>query len=114
MASFPRGPAWTISAPAVKGRLLSAGVLVRNSGGGIAVQKAQNERNPSKKVLNPSNIELVQQPHENSCNSLIGYDRMFDLVFIEIDQIGPLQDCCVTVHYCWDNVFTVKTNEPLM
>ena len=69
MASFPRGPAWTISAPAVKGRLLSAGVLVRNSGGGIAVQKARNERNPSKKVQNPSNIEcgnrggLVQFSH---------------------------------------------------
>ena len=69
MASFPRGPAWTISAPAVKGRLLTAGVLVRNSGGDIAVQKARNERNPSKKVLNPSNIEggnrrgLVQFPH---------------------------------------------------
>ena len=73
MASFPRGRAWTISAPAVKGRLLTAGVLrlVRNShgGGGIAVQKAQNERNPSKKVLNPSNIErgnrggLVQFSH---------------------------------------------------
>ena len=53
MASFPRGPAWTISAPAVKGRPLSAGILVRNSEGGIAV-------------------------------------------------------------YCWDNVFTVKSNEPLM
>ena len=69
MASFPRGPAGTISAPAVKGRLLTAGVLVRNSGGGIAVQKARNERNPSKKVLNPSNIErgnrggLVQFSH---------------------------------------------------
>ena len=71
MASFPRGPAWTISAPAVKGRLLTAGVLVRNSGGDIAagVQKARNERNPSKKVLNPSNIErgnrggLVQFSH---------------------------------------------------
>ena len=50
MDSFPR-------APAIKGSLLSAGVLVRNSGGGIAVQKARNERNPSKKVLNPSNIE---------------------------------------------------------
>ena len=31
---------------------------MRNSGVGIAIQKAAlNERNPSKKVLNPSNIE---------------------------------------------------------
>ena len=58
-----------MSSPAVKGSLLSAGVLVRNSGGGIAVQKARNERNPSKKVQNPSNIEcgnsggLIQFSH---------------------------------------------------
>ena len=79
------------------------------------------------KFLSPSNacrifklstaivpVQSISQAPENSCNSLIGYDRMFDLVSIEIDQIGPLQDCCVTVHYCWDNVFTVKTNEPLV
>ena len=39
MASSPRGRAWTISTPAL---LLSAGVLVRNSGGGIAFQKTRN------------------------------------------------------------------------
>ena len=38
MASFPRGQPWTISAPAFKGSLLSACVLVRKSGGGIAVR----------------------------------------------------------------------------
>jgi hypothetical protein len=69
MAAFPRGRACTIGAPTLKGSLLSIGILVRNSGGSIAVQKAQNERYSPKKVFNPSNIEsrngggLIQFSH---------------------------------------------------
>ena len=65
----PPGLVWTICAAALKGSLLSAGVRVRNSGGCIANQKARNERYPSKKVLNLSNVEsrnrggLMKFPH---------------------------------------------------
>ena len=52
MAAFPRGRACTIGAPTLKGSPLSIGILVRNSGGGIAVQKARNEWYSPKKVFN--------------------------------------------------------------
>jgi hypothetical protein len=45
MAYLPRGRAWTIKTPALKGTLLSAGILVRNSGGGIAVSNVSDNIN---------------------------------------------------------------------
>ncbi len=72
VAYFTRGLAWTICASALKGGPLSAGVLVWNSRGGIAItaiQEARNERHPSKKVGNPANVDsgnrggLMEFPH---------------------------------------------------
>ena len=105
MASFTRSKAWTISATAFKGHLLSVGVLVRNSRGGIAFQKALNDRYPSKKVLNPSNKErgnrggLVQFSHSIGlhCASQVqvqilkGAEEDQVKCNVQPDQIRPLQ-----------------------
>ena len=59
-------------------------------------------------------LKSVGQALEDSCNSLIGYKCMLLAVFVQRNQIWPLQSLGVTVHYGRNNVFTVKSNKPLM
>ena len=59
-------------------------------------------------------LQSVGQALENSCNCLIGYKCMLFAVFVQRNQIWPLQSLGVTVHYGRNNVFTVKSNKPLM
>ncbi len=57
MAAPPPGRACTIGTKAPKSVPLSANVLMWNSWGCIFIQKAWNERDSAKEVVNPSDIE---------------------------------------------------------
>ena len=58
--------------------------------------------------------KAVGQALEYPCNSLIGNKWMLLAVLVHRNQIWPLQSLGVTVHYGRNNVFTVKSNNPLM